>query len=134
VITGRAGDDEAQELPRKRGASRLPPPPEPPDPALTDPRRPVRVARFVSVALLVLCLVGSVQVVALVGIEAQRLLHTEREIARLERELVELRAETDDLGEIAQRGDDARYRELLARRQGYLFPHETRFVGPRAAP
>jgi hypothetical protein len=133
-VIARRDDDAAAELPRKRGATRLPPPPEPPDPAQTDPRRPVRVARFINVVLLVLCVVGSLQLVGLIGIEARRLWHAEREIARLEREVAEIREETSDLREIALRGDDARYRELLARRQGYLFPNETRFVGPRAAP
>jgi hypothetical protein len=123
----RGGDDAA---PRPRGATRVLPPD---DPAL-DPRRPVRVARGVSVVLVVLCLVGSLQAVAMIAIEARRLWTSQREIVRLEREVAELRRETSDLIEIAARGDDDRFREHLARRQGYVYPHEVRYViGPRPA-
>jgi hypothetical protein len=124
---------EADEPRRLRGATRVAPV-EPLDPAATDPKRPVRVARFVDALLVLLCLAGSLQVLALIGVEVQRLWHTEREVARLESELAAIDAESHDLLEIARRGGDEGYREQLARRQGYVFPFETRFVGPRAAP
>jgi cell division protein FtsB len=88
----------------------------------------VRVARGVSVVLVVVCLVGALQAVAMIGIEARRLWTAEREIARLEREVAELRRETADLFEIADRGHDDRFREHLARRQGYVYPSEVRYV------
>jgi cell division protein FtsB len=109
---------------RPRGATRVVPPD---DPSL-DPRRPVRVARGVSVVLVVVCLVGGLQAVAMIGVEARRLWTAEREIARLEREVAELRRETADLIEIADRGLDDRFREHLARRQGYVYPNEVRYV------
>ncbi len=113
-----------EEAPRPRGASRVQPPI---DPAL-DPARPVRVARGVSALLVVLALVGSLQAVAMIAIEARRLWTAERETARLGAEVAELRREAGDLTEIAARGDDARFREHLARRQGYVFPDEVRYV------
>ncbi len=124
---------EVDEPRRLRGATRLAPV-EPLDPAATDPKRPVRVARFVNALLVLLCLAGSLQVLGLIGVEGQRLWHTEREVARLESELVAIRSESHDLLEVARRDGDQGYREQLARRQGYVFPFETRFVGPRAAP
>jgi hypothetical protein len=126
---GRPRADDA--APRPRGATRVLPPD---DPSL-DPRRPVRVARGVSAILVVVCLVGSLQAVAMITIEARRFWTSDREIVRLEREVAELRRETADLIEIAARGDDARFREHLARRQGYVYPDEVRYViGPRPGP
>jgi cell division protein FtsB len=133
MIGHRDGSVEVEEAPRPRGATRVVVP-EAADPVATDPRRPVRLARFVNALLVALCLVGSLQVVALIAIEAQRLWHTEREVARLEAEIAAIEAESHDLSEVALRGADEGYREQLARRQGYVFPFETRFVGPRAAP
>jgi cell division protein FtsB len=119
-----ADPPQPAEPPRPRGATRVVPPD---DPSL-DPRRPVRVARGVSVVLVVVCLVGALQAMAMIGIEARRLWTAEREIARLEREVAELRRETADLIEIADRGHDDRFREHLARRQGYVYPSEVRYV------
>jgi len=99
-----------------------------PEEAARDPRRPVRVARGVSAALVVLTLVGTLQAAVMISIEGRRLWNAEREIARLDREVAELRREAADLTEIAARGDDARFREHLARRQGYVFPDEVRYV------
>ncbi len=100
--------------------------------APADPRRPVRVARGINAVLVVLCLLGSLQVVGLVAVEVQRLFYAEAEIARLEADLEAIRRETADLRAVAERIADERYRELLARRQGYVYPDETRFVGPPA--
>jgi hypothetical protein len=124
--------DEVQP-PRLRGATRIVRP-EPIEEAATDACRPVRVARFINAALVVLCLVGSAQLMVLIGVELSRLAFTEREIARLEREIATAHRESDDLLEIAGRGADERYREQLARRQGYVYPFETRFVGPLPLP
>ena len=64
----------------------------------------------------------------MITVEVRRPWTAEREIVRLEREVADLRGETVDLTEIAVRGDDARFREHLARRQGYVFPDEVRYV------
>ncbi len=128
-----ASSGEAAEL-RSRGASRLAPT-ELADggealAAPADARRPVRVARGINALLVALCLLGSFQVLGLIAVEVQRLVYAEAEIARLEADLVAIRHDTADLEAVAERADDERYRELLARRQGYVFPNETRFVGP----
>lgn len=120
--------------PRSRGASRLAPVEAAGGEAAPTPRavphRPVRVARGLNALLVALCLLGSVQVTGLVAVEVRRLVYAETEIARLEADLTAIRRDTADLEAVAQRTDDERYRELLARRQGYVFPYETRFVGP----
>ncbi len=128
-----AGPERTDE-PRSRGARRLAPP-EVADgdealAARADVRRPVRVARGINALLVALCLLGSLQVLGLVAVEVQRLVYMEAEIARLEADLTAIRRDTADLEAVAERTDDERYRELLARRQGYVFPYETRFVGP----
>jgi len=107
-----------------RGATRLVPPDDP----SRDPRRPVRIARGVSAVVAVIALVGLLQAGVMISIEARRLWTAEREIARLEREVADLRRETEDLIQIGARGDDERFREHLARRQGYVYPDEFRYV------
>lgn len=124
---GEDGGDEATT--RRRGASRVIPPDAPPPPD-TDPRRPVRVPRGINALLVALALIGTVQVLGLLVVEVQRLRYSEAEIARLEAEIADLNRESADLLAIAERSDDERYRELLARRQGYVYPWETRFIGP----
>lgn len=125
-------DDDAADLAqeRPRGATRLAPAEAEAPPAL-DPRRPVRVARGINALLVVLALVGIVQALGLTAIEVQRLLYSNSEIARLEAEIDALEREAADLRAVAERSEDERYRELLARRQGYVFPWETRYIGPR---
>lgn len=121
--------DEPEE-PRLRGARRLVPVDSE---TLEAPavQRPVRVARGINALLVAVCLLGCLQVAGLIAVEVRRLVYTEAEVVRLETELEALRRETADLHAVAERGDDERYRELLARRQGYVFREETRFVGPR---
>jgi len=134
----RAKDDTGEsEAPRPRGATRPPTPEE----IARDPRRPVRLARGVSAVLVVLTLVGTLQAGIMIAIEARRWWNAEREIARLQREVTEFRREAADLTSIAERGDDLRFREHLARRQGYVYPDEVRYVivplpepGPAAPP
>jgi len=96
-----------------------------------DVQRPVRVARGINAVLVAVCLLGCLQVAGLIAVEVRRLAYTESEVARLEAELEVLGRETADLHAVAERGNDEGYRELLARRQGYVFREETRFVGPR---
>jgi cell division protein FtsB len=125
---------EPGEASRPYGATRLPPAPPPlgeDDVGVrADSARPVRVARGINAVLVALCLLGSIQVTGLVAIEIQRVFYAEAEIARLEAELEAIRRETADLRAVAEHGEDERYRELLARRQGYVYPWETRFIGP----
>jgi len=91
----------------------------------------VRVARGINALLVAVCLLGSLHVAGLMVVEVRRLAYTEGEIARLEAELDAIARDTADLRAVAERFDDERYRELLARRQGYVHPEETRFIGPQ---
>lgn len=110
--------------PRPRGATRLP---SPDDPAF-DPRRPARIGRGATALLVAACTLGALQAAAMLAVEARRWWVADREVARLEREVADLQAEAADLALVAARGDDERFREHLARRQGYVFPDEARYV------
>lgn len=110
--------------PRPRGATRVP---HPDDPAF-DPRRPARIGRGATALLVVACVLGTLQAAAMIAVEARRWWVADREVVRLEREVAALHAEAADLALIAGRGDDERFREHLARRQGYVFPDEVRYV------
>lgn len=93
-----------------------------------DPRRPIRVGRGVSALLVGLCVLGALQASILIAVEVQRAWLADREVVRLEREVDALEREAADLAAIAARENDDRFREHLARRQGYVRPDEIRFV------
>jgi len=107
-----------------RGASRVVPPDDP----SRDPKRPLRVARGISLILVVLSVVGLLQATLMVGVEVRRWWVATAEVARLQHDLAQLDAEIAELLEMADRYGDERFREHLARRQGFVFPHETRYV------
>lgn len=86
---------------------------------------PARGARWL---LLVLVAFGSVHVLFMIGVEGLRLVRAEMSIERLEREVASLESEAEGLQAIIEHGDDDRYREQLARRQGYMYPDEARIV------
>jgi cell division protein FtsB len=133
AVTDGAGDDPVAG-PRPRGATRIAPRqgPDAGDAASgVDAPRPVRVAKAINALLVAVCLLGSLHVVGLMVVEVRRLAYTEGEIARLEAELSAIARDTADLRAVAERFEDERYRELLARRQGYVYPEETRFIGPQ---
>jgi hypothetical protein len=118
------GPGERDDAPRPRGATRTLPPD---DPAL-DPRRPARIGRGATALLVAACTLGALQAAVMLAVEARRWYVADREVVRLEREVADLHAEAADLAAIAERGDDVRFREHLARRQGYVFPDEVRYV------
>lgn len=124
--------DVEETPPRRRGATRVLPPEAEAD--AQGATRPARVARGINAVVVGLCLLGSLQVLVMLGIELNRIVHAEREIARLEAELSAIDREADDLLEVASRAGDVVYREQLARRQGYVYPFETRYIGPQPAP
>ncbi len=64
----------------------------------------------------------------MLAIEARRIVHLRTEIQGLERDIAELEAEASELRAVAGHADDELYRELLARRQGFVFPEETRVL------
>ncbi|HEX7000235.1 MAG TPA: hypothetical protein VF164_00910 [Trueperaceae bacterium] len=79
-------------------------------------------------ALVVLAVVGCLHLFFIIGVELDRNLVQRRDVARLEAEVSALRTELNRLDLVASRGDDAGYREALARRQGYVYPDEDLIV------
>jgi len=99
------------------------------DPHQADPRPPLdRATRRVLLVLGVIALVGIVQVGFLAFVEIDRAVRHRAAIAALEAELAQLRAEADALRAVAERADDATFREQLARGQGFVQPGERRIV------
>lgn len=92
------------------------------------------VGKGARLLLLVLLAVGSVQVVFMLGVEGLRLFRSETAITRLEREVQALEEEAAQLEAVIEHADDERYREQLARRQGYMYPDESRVVTGGAFP
>jgi hypothetical protein len=86
---------------------------------------PARGARWL---LLLIVSLGSVHVLFMLGVEGLRLARAELAISGLEREVAELEREAEHLRTVVEHGDDLRYREQLARRQGYMYPGELRIV------
>jgi len=81
-------------------------------------------SRRVHPALIVLAVAGSLHAFFLIGVELDRHLVHRREVARLEAEVATLTAELTRLDEVAAHAGDVAYREALARKQGYVYPHE----------
>lgn len=93
-----------------------------------------RPARRALLLLGVIAAIGIVQVGFLLFVEADRSLRHRTAIERLETEIDDLQREADGLRAVARRADDERFREQLARRQGFLYPDETRVVVLDSAP
>lgn len=92
---------------------------------------PLAQRRRTHPVLIVIAVVGCLHLFFLLAIELDRNLVTRREVARLQREVSALTAELNRLQEIAAHGDDPAYRELLARKQGFVYPEEALLVtGP----
>lgn len=85
-------------------------------------------ARNVKRFLVILALLGSVQVVVMLGVEAHRAVEGQRAIQRLQNDIAGLEAEAAGLAAIVEHADDPAYREQLARRRGFLYPDEIRVV------
>ena len=78
---------------------------------------------FVSIAI-----VGSLQILVMLGIETRRYFHTRREIASLHTKIALDQTTLLELREIEAHKYDDRYREQLAREQGFIYPNEQRYV------
>jgi len=76
----------------------------------------------------VVALIGILQVGFLTFVELDRTIRHRAAIASLEDELQAARAEAEALRAIAERADDATFREQLARGQGFVHADETRVV------
>lgn len=78
--------------------------------------------------LIIIAVIGSLHLFFLLAVELDRNLVQGREIARLEHEVQALGAELERLEEIAAHAEDRAYREVLARKQGFVFPGESLLV------
>lgn len=91
--------------------------------------------RGVNVLLTVLAVVGCIHVMVMMGIELNRMVATQQEITRLSRETQVLEAEVAGLQSVLDNGDNPLYREQLARRAGFAYPNEVRYLSiPNAQP
>lgn len=82
------------------------------------------VARF----LMILAILGSIQAIVMLGVEAHRAVEGQRAIARLNVDIASLEVEAAGLAAIVEHADDPVYREQLARRRGFVYPDEVRVV------
>lgn len=73
-------------------------------------------------------LLGSLQVLFMIGVELDRTIRHRAAIESLEAELDELAREAESLRAIEGHARDDAYREQLARAQGFMYPDETRVV------
>ncbi len=75
-----------------------------------------------------LAVLGCIHVTFMLAVEFRRMRSADAAIERLEVEVGDLEAEAARLEAVITHGDDDRYREQLARRQGFMLPDETRVV------
>lgn len=81
--------------------------------------------------LITLAVAGSLHLFFLLAVELDRNLVHRREVARLRSEVTALAAELSGLEAVAAHGDDLAYREVLARKQGFVYPDEALVVTRR---
>ncbi len=78
---------------------------------------------FLSIAI-----VGGLHLLVMLGIELNRYIRTYREISTLNTKIVTHKATLDELIAIKAHEHDDRYREQLARKQGFIYPNEQRYI------
>jgi cell division protein FtsB len=61
----------------------------------------------------------------MIGVEIDRYLYSSREVASLRQDVAQLERDIAALREILAHRDDERFREQLARQQGFVYPNET---------
>ena len=76
----------------------------------------------------VIAVVGCVHALAMLTLEISRSVYTNREVARLERDIAALELESTNLENVVAHKNDASYREQLARLQGFIYANEARYV------
>ena len=81
--------------------------------------------------LMILAILGSIQVIVMLGVEAHRAVEGRRAIARLNIDIAALEVEAAGLAAVVEHADDPVYREQLARRRGFVYPDEVRVVPVR---
>lgn len=84
--------------------------------------------RGANVLFLTIAVVGCVHALAILTLEISRAVYTNREVARLERDIAALELESTNLENVIAHKNDASYREQLARLQGFIYADEARYV------
>ena len=84
--------------------------------------------RGANLLFLVIAVVGCVHALAMLTLEISRAVYTEREVARLERDIAALELESTNLENVIAHKNDPSYREQLARLQGFIYADEARYV------
>jgi hypothetical protein len=84
--------------------------------------------RGVNIILTVLAMLGCLHVVVMLGIELNRMVATQQEITRLTLETQVLEGEVAGLQSVLESGDTPKFREQLARRAGFAYPDEARWL------
>lgn len=85
-----------------------------------------RGARITQNILTIIAIIGTVQVLFMIGVEVNRALQTAPAVRQLQLDISQLQREAERLQAIIDNGDTVQYREQLARRQGFIYPDETR--------
>jgi len=80
--------------------------------------------RLVELLLVIMALVGGLQAVVMIGVELSRYLNRSSEVASLSRDVAQLELDIAALREVLARHNDERFREQLARQQGFVYPNE----------
>lgn len=97
-------------------------------------RRRAAAARGAHRVITVLALVGSLHALFLLGVETWRFVVEQRAVAHLQTQVNDLKSQAGGLQQVIDHAGDSRYREDLARRQGYMYPDEQRAVTQQPAP
>ncbi len=97
-------------------------------------RRRTAAARGAHRVITVLALVGSLHALFLLGVETWRFVVEQRAVAHLQTQVTDLKRQAGGLQQVIDHANDSRYREDLARRQGYMYPDEQRAVTQQPAP
>lgn len=85
-------------------------------------------SKGVELLFLGIALVGNLHLLIMLGIEIKRYIHTYNDIIILNKKLIQGQEELAELLATKAHEYDDRYREQLARAQGFIYPDEKRFV------
>ena len=97
-------------------------------------RRREAAARGAQRVITVLAVVGSLHALFLLGVEGWRFVVEREAVAHLQTQVSQLKTQAKGLQQVIDHAGDARYREDLARRQGYMYPNEQRAVTQQPPP
>ncbi len=89
--------------------------------------------RGVNVLLAVLAVIGCIHIMAMVAVELNRMVASQREITRLSLETQVLEEEVAGLQSVLDNGNNPAFREQLARRAGFAYPDEVRYLSEPSA-